>query len=167
MLLMFNEIPEHKNNNLIKAHDADMGFDVRAGSDGMLPPRCCTELMETGLSVFIPPIMGAFLKARGSQIKRKIMADGVIDSGYSGTIKIQLYNFSHSEPYSWKKGDKIAQMCFLIRPESLFQELNIKLTQAGDGMAKALFPEFKITERPVLEWPDSDRGSNGFGSSGR
>ena len=167
MIFMDNQVKEHKNNNLIKAHDADMGFDVRAGSDGMLPPRCATDLMETGLSVYIPPIMGAFLKARGSQIKRNIMADGVIDSGYSGTIKIQLYNFSHSEPYSWKKGDKIAQMCFLIRPESLFQELNIKLTQAGDGMAKALFPEFKITERPVLEWPDSDRGSNGFGSSGR
>ena len=167
MIFMQNDLPEHYDNNLIKAHDADFGYDVRAGSDGMLPPRCCTELMETGLHVFIPPIMGAFLKARGSQIKRKIMADGVIDSGYSGTIKIQLYNFSHSEPYSWKKGDKIAQMCFLIRPESLFQELNIKLTQAGDGMAKALFPEFKITERPVLEWPDSDRGSNGFGSSGR
>ena len=167
MIFMQNDLPEHYDNNLIKAHDADMGFDVRAGSDGMLPPRCCTELMETGLHVYIPPIMGAFLKARGSQIKRKIMADGVIDSGYSGTIKIPLYNFSHSEPYSWKKGDKIAQMVFLVRPESLFQEINARFCRAESGCATLLFPAFKITEKPVSEWPDSDRGSNGFGSSGR
>ena len=167
MIYMSNDLPEHKNNNLIKAHDADMGFDVRAGSDGMLPPRCCTELMETGLSVFIPPIMGAFLKARGSQIKRKIMADGVIDSGYSGTIKIQLYNFSHSEPYSWKKGDKIAQLCFLIRPESFIKQINLRLCSAWKGTLQSLFPEFTITEKPVSEWPKSERGANSFGSSGQ
>ena len=28
MLLMFNEIPEHKNNNLIKNHEADAGYDI-------------------------------------------------------------------------------------------------------------------------------------------
>ena len=167
MIFMQNDLPEHYDNNLIKAHDADFGYDVRAGSDGMLPPRCCTELMETGLHVYIPPIMGAFLKARGSQIKRKIMADGVIDSGYSGTIKIPLYNFSHSEPYSWKKGDKIAQMVFLVRPESLFQEINARFCKVRDGWTSGLFPAFKITERPVSEWPQSDRGANGFGSSGR
>ena len=166
MIFMQNDLPEHYDNNLIKAHDADFGYDVRAGSDGMLPPRCCTELMETGLHVYIPPIMGAFLKARGSQIKRKIMADGVIDSGYSGTIKIQLYNFSHSEPYSWKKGDKIAQMCFLIRPESLFRAINTGFIKSCHGMSSALFPEFTITEKPVSEWPKSDRGTNSFGSSG-
>ena len=32
MIYMSNDIPEHYDNNLIQAHDADTGYDVRAGS---------------------------------------------------------------------------------------------------------------------------------------
>ena len=159
MILQFNEIPEHKNNNLTQGYpDGDLAFDIKSGVDGMIPPRCCSGMVYTGLHVCIPPILGATLKARGSQIKQDIMLDGTIDSGYTGDIFLKLYNFSNTTPYRWKKGDRIAQMVFHVRPQELF---NLKKP------IWEMFPGgFKVVERDMAFWPKSARGDRRFASSG-
>ena len=65
---------------------------------------------------------------------------GIIDNGYRGDLGVKLYNFGN-EPYFVKKGDRIAQ--FVVYP--LIQ--------------------------PQCDWADeivqSDRGTDGLGSSGK
>ena len=65
---------------------------------------------------------------------------GVIDAGYRGEVKVCLYN-SGSDTVEIEEGDRIAQL----------------LIQKVDN--------FFI--RKVQELDDTDRGSGGFGSSGR
>ena len=64
----------------------------------------------------------------------------MIDSGYTGTIVVKLYNHSGRE-YEIKAGDKISQ---LVIVPVMTQEILI-----------------------VDELDKTERGNNGFGSSGR
>jgi dUTP pyrophosphatase len=65
---------------------------------------------------------------------------GTVDAGYRGEIRVTLLNTDTSETFKISAGDRIAQI--------LFQ----KVEQA------------KFIEVETL--PGSDRGENGFGSSG-
>ena len=65
---------------------------------------------------------------------------GVIDENYRGDIGIKIYN-NADQIYQIRKGDKIAQGIVM------------------------LIPKFEIEE--VSELNDTDRGANGFGSSGK
>ena len=143
-----------------KAHDADAGFDLYAredcdihwyyspskefGADGyarFFGGREGSAKFDTGVHIEIPEGYVGFIKSKsGLNVRRGITADGVIDSGYTGSIVVKLYN--HSEKtYSVKRGDKIAQIVFLPIPS--------------------------ITLKQVDELGETDRGDNGFGSSGR
>ena len=151
MILMQNDVKEFKNNNLIKGYPDDFGYDIRAGEDGMISPRCSSGFIFTGLHVYMPPVLGAKIEARSNQLNVDVMADGTIDSGWQGTVGVKLYN---SMPYQWKKGDKIAQMVFHVRPEGMF------------GLYGCRPRLFSIQEKPISEWPASARGENWCGSSG-
>jgi dUTP pyrophosphatase len=76
----------------------------------------------------------------GLNVKHGITSEGVIDVGYTGSIRVKLYNHSN-RPYRVEKGDKISQL--VIMP--------------------ILTPELELA--PSLE--ATDRGDNGFGSSGK
>ena len=65
---------------------------------------------------------------------------GTIDSGYTGSIKVKLYNFNDTE-YVINAGDKIAQLVIQPIIEGWFE-----LVDSLD---------------------ETDRGDNGFGSTGR
>jgi dUTP pyrophosphatase len=65
---------------------------------------------------------------------------GTIDAGYRGEIRVTLLNTDTSKAFEIKSGDRIAQL--------LFQKVE-----------KAAFIEVDVL-------PGSDRGENGFGSSG-
>ena len=69
-----------------------------------------------------------------------IVTDGTIDAHYTGSIRVCLFNHGGSK-YEVKEGDKIAQL--VIVP--------------------CLLPELELVDS--LE--DTDRGDNGFGSTGR
>jgi dUTP pyrophosphatase len=76
----------------------------------------------------------------GLAVKKGIdVLAGVIDSGYRGEIMVCLYNTS-DEDVEIKRGDRIAQI--------IFQEV----------------PNISLLLRETLE--TSQRGSNGFGSTG-
>jgi len=168
MILQFNEIPEHKNNNLLQAHDNDMGFDIRSGQNLLLLPGR-SAIIETGLHVFIPSIMGGIIQGRsGLSINHNIETGnaGVIDSGYHGTVKIKLYNHDFNEPYHISVGDRIAQLVFHIRPAAFLEEMSKQLLMRNGGFEPFGFYPFEVTEKDISEWPETDRGRSGFGSSG-
>ncbi len=102
-------------------------------------------LFTTGFSIHINnPEYAAFILPRsGLGHKHGIVLGnliGLIDSDYQGEIMISLWNRS-KESFKVKPGDRIAQMMFL----------------------EVASPNFKI----VSEFSLSERGENGFGSSGK
>ena len=166
MLLMHNDVEEHKGNNLIKKHPSDMGYDIRAAHDMVIMPKC-NKTMDTGLHLCIPPILAGIVQSRsGLAIEKDIECSnaGVIDSGYYGSIKVKIYNMGERH-FNIRKGDRIAQMIFHIRPEGFMEVLRDFLYQIHMGWETYL-SDFIIEEKPMEEWPETSRGNNGIGSTG-
>ncbi len=123
-----------------KAHKADAGFDL-------YPPEYVTveafgsATIDTGVHVEIPEGYVGFIKSKsGLNVKLGLRAEGVIDSGYTGSIVVKVYNDS-IKAYTFARGDKITQLVILP------------------------IPHVELEKVDSLE--DTERGSNGFGSSGR
>lgn len=129
-------------------------FYATSGSAGMDLKACLSEdvtlkpleraLIPTGISVLLPgPEYGAFLFARSGLASKHGIAlansVGVIDSDYTGEIKVALVNLSNEE-YTVTNGERIAQMVIL-------------------EVVKA---DFKVTDK----LDDTQRGAGGFGSTG-
>lgn len=123
-----------------KAHNADAGFDLRTPGKIIIPPKS-SRIIPTRVHVEIPFGYVGFLKSKsGLNVKDGILSEGVIDSGYTGGIVAKLYNHSNTEKV-FEKGDKITQLVILP------------------------IPDVEMIQVDSLE--DTERGSNGFGSSGR
>ena len=123
-----------------RAHEYDAGLDLYAIEDGYI--RCNqSRTFDTGVHAEIPEGYVGFIKSKsGLMVNHGITTDGTIDAHYTGSIKVCLFNHGGSK-YEVKKGDKIAQL--VIVP--------------------CLLPELEVVDS--LE--DTDRGDNGFGSTGR
>ena len=103
-----------------------------------------TVFIPTGLSVEIPVGCAGLIYARSSMGAKRGLAPankvGVIDSDYRGEIKVVLLNHSSAEQ-TVAPGERIAQM--IITP--------------------VLTPAYE----EVDELTDTDRGTGGFGSTGK
>jgi len=121
------------------------GMDIRAyvGEPVTLAPGE-RALIPTGLFMEIPPGYEVQIRARsGLAVKHGIgLVNGVgtIDSDYRGEVKVPLINWGE-EPFTVKNGERIAQMV-AARYE-------------------------RITPEKAEELSDTDRGSGGFGHTGR
>ena len=124
-----------------KAHAGDLGYDVYAQAPMVIYPGD-VGLVPTGISVQFPEGYGALLRDRSSVATKQYLfvVAGVIDNGYTGEIKIALYN-SSEEIVNITAGSKIAQM--ILIPTVNFDIEEVTETTSVDG-----------------------RGSNGFGSTG-
>lgn len=132
-----------------KAHDTDAGFDLYAKEDQQIGMN--NVIFDTGVHILIPAgYVGLVLPRSSMSAKGVICATGVIDAGYSGSIKIclrcQKWHFNSdlnldNETLRVYAGERIAQIVIVPLPEIELQE--------------------------VSELPKTDRGSNGFGSSGK
>lgn len=123
-----------------KAHRADAGFDLYSRETVIIPARESTTF-DTGVHMQIPEGFVGFLKSKsGLNVKHGITSEGVIDSGYTGSIVVKLYNHSGKD-YKIQIGDKISQI--------------------------VLLPIAMTDLELVKEFEMSERGNNGFGSSGR
>ena len=129
---------------LSKAHEQDAGFDLRAMEDHYIY-HLDGECIDTGVHIEIPEGYEASVRGRsGLNINHDIICPvGTVDSGYTGSIRVKLYNMG-TETYHVHRGDKIAQL--VISP-----------------IAKCELVELASVENLA----DTERGSNGFGSSGR
>ena len=123
-----------------RAHSTDAGLDLYSPVDVLLMPRA-SAVIDTGVHVELPPGSVGFLKSKsGLNIKHGILGEGVIDAGYTGSIRVKLYNHG-SDPYCIQRGDKVTQLVIL----------------------PVLLPDLEQVDR--LE--DTERGVGGFGSTGR
>lgn len=132
-----------------KAHATDAGFDLYAKEDQLLGMN--VSKIDLGVHILIPAgYVGLVLPRSSMSAKGVICATGVIDAGYSGSIKICLR----------------CQKWFLNTDLDLDND-TLKV-YAGERIAQIVIvplPEIELQE--VSELPKTDRGSNGFGSSGR
>jgi len=124
-----------------KAHAGDLGYDLYS-SDQITLHSGETKLISTGISVQFPEGYGGLIRDRSSiATKRQLFTvAGVIDNGYTGEIKVALYNSTESFQTIYI-GDKIAQM--ILIPTVNFTVEEVDETISNDG-----------------------RGNNGFGSTG-
>lgn len=123
-----------------RAFPTDAGLDLYAMENQTILPGS-SAVFDTGVHVELPPnTMGLIASKSGLNIRWGLLSDGIIDCGYTGSIKVKLYNHSRYR-YEVKKGDKISQLIIL----------------------PILTPPLELVES--LE--DTERGNNGFGSSGR
>ena len=128
-----------------RAHKEDAGMDLysKTGYGRFpieIPPRG-SQIFNTGVHIEIPKGYVGMVKSKsGLNIKGGITCTGVIDAGYTGAIQVRLQNNSLDKAHIVCPGDKIAQLVLLpiITPD---------LVQV-DQLAK------------------TDRGENGFGSTG-
>lgn len=154
-------------------HIGDAGIDIRALEDCDINPGE-TKLVKTGIKVAIP--QGYELQVRprsGLSLKTKMRvanSPGTIDSNYRGEIGIIIDNV---EP-------PIKDITYepVLNEDGTFKELNITSIlhgapchiQKGDRIAQLVLAEtpiihfYKVDNIGVF---DSERGENGFGSSGK
>lgn len=130
----------------VKAHESDAGYDLKSMNDYVVNPNE-QVLVDTGINIGLPKeqdwIYQAQIRPRsGLALKKGITitnSPGTIDENYHGNIGVIIRN-TGKESFVINKYDKIAQMVITKIPKT---ELVI-----------------------VDSLQDSDRGSNGFGSTG-
>lgn len=123
-----------------RAHDQDAGIDLRT-------PTACTVLahgwaiVDTGVHIELPPgTAGILISKSGLNVNHDITSTGLIDEGYTGSIRVKLYNHG-DRGYRFEKGDKVSQLV-IVQVEK---------------------PEIEVVE----SLGETDRGDKGFGSTGK
>lgn len=125
----------------VKAYETDAGYDIFAREMQIVPAKE-SATFDTGVHIELPVGTVGMLKSKsGLNVRYGITSEGVIDVGYTGSIRVKLYNNSGTD-YTVNKGDKISQLVIL------------PLADVG---------ELELVES--LE--EKGRGNNGFGSSGK
>ena len=126
-----------------RAHADDAGLDLRALERGSLPPSDMTSV-RTGLAIELPAQVAGLVVPRSGLAARHAVtvtnAPGLIDPGYRGEIQVLLTNHHPWTDFLWEAGDRIAQLL--------------------------LVPFVLVDIEDVTELSGSERGDNGFGSSG-
>lgn len=124
-----------------RAHTDDAGLDLYADAP-ITVPAGDRALVPTGIAIAVPPAhVGLIWPRSGMAWKQGIdVGAGVVDCGYRGEVKVLLFNHD-AFPLRIQAGDKVAQLLIQVVASPHAEE--------------------------VAELPDSGRGENGFGSSGR
>lgn len=116
-----------------RAHATDAGLDLYA-KDTYIIGAIDSHTFDTGVHIEIPEGYVGFLKSKsGLNVKHGITSEGVIDAGYTGSIAVKLYNHS-GRAYKVNAGDKISQLVILpiIMPD-LEQVESLEKTERGDN----------------------------------
>lgn len=124
-----------------RANLTDAGFDLYSVEDLIIAPQS-RKTVKTGISLEMPDHFAGLIWPRsGLSVKSGIdVLAGVIDSGYRGEIMVCLYNTS-KDVVEIKRGDRIAQI--------IFQEVPLVSLSLSETLGS------------------SQRGDNGFGSTGK
>jgi dUTP pyrophosphatase len=126
-----------------RTRPGDAGYDLRCVEPFVLEPGE-RRLVPTGVAIALPAgIAGLVVPRSGLAIEHGISVvngPGLVDPNYRGELRVILVNLG-SERFEGAAGDRIAQL--LLVPFAT--------------------PALQVVD----ELPESERGSNGFGSSGR
>lgn len=130
-----------------RAHETDAGLDLYAMHGGILYPtrdavKSNTRVFDTGVHIELPHgYYGKIESKSGLNVTHGVVScGGVIDEGYTGSIMVKLYNLG-GRPYEISAGDKIAQL--------------------------VIMPYVTPTLELVDTLSQTERGDNGFGSTGK
>ena len=124
-----------------RAHADDAGLDLYSRENRVIYPHS-SATFDIGVHVEIPRGYVGMIKSKsGLNVKYGLTSEGVLDCGYTGSIRVKLYNHS-SDAYTVAAGDKISQL--VIMP--------------------IIAPELELVKDFGTE---TERGDNGFGSTGR
>lgn len=124
-----------------RAHADDAGLDLYSRENRVIYPHS-SATFDTGVHVEIPRGYVGMIKSKsGLNVKYGLTSEGVIDCGFKGSMRVKLYNHS-SEAYTVAAGDKISQL--VIMP--------------------IITPELELVKDFGTE---TERGDNGFGSTGK
>lgn len=125
------------------AKSGDAGVDIYARIDCTLAPGQ-RAMVPTGIAIALPDGYVCFAHPRSGLAAKHgisiVNAPGTIDAGYRGEVQIILINTDTQNTFEIKRGDRIAQLVFQKVEHANFHE--------------------------VEELPDSERGRDGFGSTG-
>lgn len=126
------------------AKAGDAGADLATRIDFTIQPGE-RMLVPTGISIALPNGYVALVHPRsGLAIKHGISmvnTPGTVDAGYRGELQVILINHDLTQPVSFKKGDRIAQLVIQKVEHAQFVE--------------------------VGNLPGSERSADGFGSTGK
>jgi len=126
------------------AHPGDAGADLCAATEVVLSPGG-RATVGTGIAIAVPDGYAAFVHPRSGLASRHgitlVNAPGTVDAGYRGEVKVVLLNTDLAEPFTVRRGDRIAQL--VVQP-----------------VTRARFLDSD-------ELPPTPRGDGGFGSTGR
>ena len=123
-----------------RAHETDAGLDLYAMKTQIVSAKESAEF-DTGVHIELPNGTVGMIKSKsGLNVKHGITSEGVIDVGYTGAIRVKLYNHSGYD-YKVNAGDKISQLVIL----------------------PILTPDLELVD----ELEETERGDGGFGSTGR
>lgn len=123
-----------------RSHSTDAGLDLYSREDMYIPVNG-SAVFDTGVHIELPPNTYGKLESKsGLNVNHDIVScGGVIDQGYTGSIKVKLYNMG-DRLYWVGKGMKIVQ---LVVVPCLYET---------------------VEEGEILM--DTERGDSGFGSTG-
>lgn len=125
------------------ALDGDIGIDVYAQENITIQPME-TVRIPTGVYLELPEGVECQVRPKsGLSSKGLLVHLGTVDSGYRGEIDVSVtYLNVPFTPYTFKKGDKIAQLVF-----KRYETVKFELVDEIDK--------------------ETERGENGHGSTGR
>jgi dUTP pyrophosphatase len=128
----------------VYAHPGDAGADLCAATDVVLPPGG-RATVGTGIAIAVPDGYAAFVHPRSGLAARHgitlVNAPGTVDAGYRGEVRVVLLNTDPAEPFTVRRGDRIAQL--VVQPVT------------------------RVSFLDAAELPSTPRGEGGFGSTGR
>lgn len=127
------------------ARAGDAAVDLLAREDVLLRARGGRAVVPTGVAVAIPAGYAGLVLPRSGLAARHgvtvLNTPGLVDSGYRGELRVVLVNTDPEADYQVSRGDRIAQL--LVQP----------VEAVAFVLADAL--------------PGSERGTGGFGHTGR
>ena len=137
-MLKVKRLSEHATLPTVAHPGEDIGYDLYASADTLIPARGMAGV-PTGIAIEFVPKAGGVVKTRSGMANKRLMTNaGVIDAGYRGEVIVLMENLGDTD-YQITRGDKIAQL--LEHPYIAEQVVEDELSVAA-------------------------RGAKGFGSSG-
>lgn len=127
----------------LRYHKYDAGADIFCSEDSVTIPPKSWKLISSGIRVNIPQGYVGLVSSKSGLASKGLFvmnSPGIIDSGYTGIITVNIVNFRNEE-YTFKKYDKLAQ--FIIQ--------------------KVVIPEFVVGDVKNIS---TTRGECGHGSTG-
>lgn len=125
-----------------RGYKGDAGWDLYVSEDVDIEPGKTVDV-HTGINISMPRSLFARITGRSSTLRKHglLINEGIIDNGYTGELFVAVHNLN-DEVFHVQRGMRLAQV--------IFQKIeDIRWCQV-DGIQQSM----------------SDRGSDGFGSTG-